>query len=1248
MGMNLNGDSFDTGNGATKTITTAVFNKNVWLIVYKGTTVNNLTFYPMLIKGTEDKPYEQYGASPSIDYPSEIKTVGSNVNLIPTDETDWEQGTIDSGTPEYSTTRIRTADYCPIKYYEQTISLVNSDSYVFRNIHYYDSNKTYINNQFALDGNKTPTFSKLTFTPPAAAMYFKAVIAKKDNSALTPNKIRDIKPKLEKGTMATLWSPHNQGSVEIDVVNKNFLNIANIEETTKGGITYSIKNGILKLNGTATAGLDIKLSKNIKIKKGKYTHSSSYIQSGLYISFDNLGYTMISSTVGKKRTIEITEDTTYKRYFIWIDKGTVLNNVEIKLQLEVGDTATDFVEHQSQSAIMPIQQEMLTGDYVADVEHHEWGKLVLTGDESFNLDSTYQGIAQFSLFKNAEWLNDNIIRAISNCFKGVQFNGSWTKDNTITTIGGGNIRIMTSKYTTIDTFKAWLKSLYQAGTPVIIYYKLATPVDLALTDEQKKEQNIDLYEERTIITSDAEMQVDFATAEIPLKYFQKFKWGEKFKISRVRYEDGIQLFEKGNTTDNTLYLSQDNMYIVDQQQIDNIYDELGGLELYSFEGDAIVDPALDPGDIVVIDGKQVLYQGTMQFAGKWKTSLTSKLQGKNKEETTVRKPSQKTINRRVQSSINQAEGKIKQLVEETTEQSKKITEVEQTVNGISQKVEDIQDFTKEKTQNENLFIDDIAEGEGYVLKFVVYGNTELFKSKDITICASQNRRGYGEAIYLLTEDGNELLTEDNQPFIIGEGSYYLKSLKIKLDDYLRSLTKDGKNYYDTLEIEQDGTIKIIRRIGVNAQGGLYLLAKETETVLKDKIVLPSQKNGTYYFIKETQGLNYYAQYIIENDYSKTFLTKLELGTKIEQNAESVKIAWNQISEFIQMMIINDNASFAILDKDKKIMMALDKEGQHFYSDDGKTVFGEMGVHKQDNQQYISFSVNGEYENSIKNGMAWGITTKSDGKFHPIFYIRNFKMADKASDASYGELVMASCNLVLDGISTGIQSGNVKMYGNDINNSIVFINSDTGEQLLSISTSQIGLGYPTIEILDKIRFFRNQANSNTLKLSSSDDKYSYMTDDGSMGCNELYCENIPMLIDTNISMISGSADSFISLLFKDSSHVYVYANSSDKNLKKNIKESSTSAIDIIKQIRHVSFDWKSNNKHQKIGYIAQEMQKIDDTFTHYNKFKTAEGQEKEDWQINTLAVLATATKAIQEQQEQIEELKEEIKKLKEEK
>lgn len=88
------------------------------------------------------------------------------------------------------------------------------------------------------------------------------------------------------------------------------------------------------------------------------------------------------------------------------------------------------------------------------------------------------------------------------------------------------------------------------------------------------------------------------------------------------------------------------MYIVDQDQINNIYNTLKGLEFYSFEGECIIDPALDTGDIVVIDGKNVIYQGSMQFSGRWIANIESKIQCKAKEETTTRTPSQRTINRR--------------------------------------------------------------------------------------------------------------------------------------------------------------------------------------------------------------------------------------------------------------------------------------------------------------------------------------------------------------------------------------------------------------------------------------------------------------------------------------------------------------------------------------------------------------------------------------------------------------------------
>lgn len=759
---------------------------------------------------------------------------------------------------------------------------------------------------------------------------------------------------------------------------------------------------------------------------------------------------------------------------------------------------------------------------------------------------------------------------------------------------------------------------------------------------------------------------------LPLKLFKNFKWGEKFKITRVRYEDGIQMYEKGTVSGNTVYINQENMFIVNQEQIDNIYNSLKDLEVYSFEGEAIIDPALDIGDILMIDDKKVIYQGSGQYSGRWIANISSKIQGKSKEETTAKKTSQKVINRRVQSQIDQTEGKITQLIEETTEQSRKITEVEQTIDGISQKVENIQDFTKEKIQNENIFLDDIAEGEGYLLNFIIYGNTELFNTKEITICASQNQRGYGEAIYLLTESGDELLTEDNQQFVIGEGSYYLKSLKLTLDDYLRSITKDGQDHFDTLEIAQDGTIKVIRRIGVNAQGGLYVLAEEQETILEEKLVLPSQQGQTYYFIKEVQGLNYYAKYIIENDYSKTFLPKLELGTKIEQNAEAVKVAWNQISDFIQMMIVNNEISLAILNKDNKIMMTLDKTGQHFFEEDGNIVFGEMGIEKEDKQNYIAFSVAGEYGKKIENGMAWGIKTTKDDKFHPILYIKNFQMSDESSDASYGELVLNSCEIVLDGIGTGILSGDIKIYGNAIGNIMYFEDITNNKMLMEIHADEIYLdnnnqakkknvinilsdilvigeydGSKEINIFDKINFFTNESGSNSLKIGDGNN-YSLITDDGHIQCTQklevggtdyfyVDSDNIRLGAENSKKSIMLYPNIMVDIYGDLNVHGEVWADkiTSDRRIKDNIKDSEVNALDIIKKIKHKQFDKKTDGKHYNIGYIAQEMEKIDPNFVLIRP-KTDKADEM--YYINELPIIATLSKAIQEQQQQMEDLK----------
>jgi hypothetical protein len=370
-----------------------------------------------------------------------------------------------------------------------------------------------------------------------------------------------------------------------------------------------------------------------------------------------------------------------------------------------------------------------------------------------------------------------------------------------------------------------------------------------------------------------------------------------------------------------------------------------------------------------------------------------------------------------------------------------------------------------------------------------------------------------------------------------------------------------------------------------------------------------------------------------DDKLKNYTETTKLGTAIEQNYEHVKLAWNQISEFIQMMIINNNASFAILDSNKKVMMALDKTGQHFYKSDGTTIFGEMGVNKEDSNSYISFAVDGEYGQNISDGMAWGIKTKSDNEFHPILYIKNFHMGTKQSDDIYGQLVLKYCDLILDGMSTGIQTGNVRMYGNELNG-ITFEDTQSGNSLFSIAppNSQLdGQENGLISILSSILFYANSGGSNSFKIGTGS-QYILMTDEGNLqvinGSATFGADNKRVFFDVYPSIyaaIHGNLDV--------AGNVYAKNISSDKRIKKNIKNSNACALDIIKKIKHKEFDKKDDGKHYKIGYIAQDMEKIDPNFVIIRP-KTEETEER--YYINELPIIATLTKAVQEQQEQIEQ------------
>lgn len=353
--------------------------------------------------------------------------------------------------------------------------------------------------------------------------------------------------------------------------------------------------------------------------------------------------------------------------------------------------------------------------------------------------------------------------------------------------------------------------------------------------------------------------------EIPLEIFGEYKWGEEFKISKVSYEDGIRSFKFGDDTRNNLWINQENMYIVDEDQVQKIYNEIKDLTSNTFEGKTVIDPAIDLGDKIVIDGKNVIYQGEMSLEGSFIAQISSKIQIKQKEETTVKKESQKVVNRKVQSRIDQAEGKIEQLVEETSEQSQKLTKVEQTVDSISQKVSDIEDLTRTAEGIKTVTLENCIEAN--LLELHIYGNNTVFN-------------------YLLLDDkltlDDDLYLEGDDLISVTDKDNNIKTYSLGITEALRQNSK----VCDEVVLE-NGQVKVIRR--VNKSGSTK--AKESvEDLGKLEISL---KEGTNTITINNYTAKIKAKYVIKSAYSNTFATKVEMNSEIKQTKESVDLSVNK-------------------------------------------------------------------------------------------------------------------------------------------------------------------------------------------------------------------------------------------------------------------------------------------------------------------------------------------------------------------
>lgn len=168
---------------------------------------------------------------------------------------------------------------------------------------------------------------------------------------------------------------------------------------------------------------------------------------------------------------------------------------------------------------------------------------------------------------------------------------------------------------------------------------------------------------------------------------------EEFTISKVMFDDTVLLLEAGTNEKNTLYLTQDNMYIDNQKTVDYIYSVINGLSIYSVQDlkiAAVNDARL--GDIIEFDGYfryMVLDFKTTYLNGEYNIQeMDGRINTKNLETMQTTVPSDVKI-KRLKVLVDQNETSLKILAQKQEGLNNKISEIEVTLDGIKTKVEDV-------------------------------------------------------------------------------------------------------------------------------------------------------------------------------------------------------------------------------------------------------------------------------------------------------------------------------------------------------------------------------------------------------------------------------------------------------------------------------------------------------------------------------------------------------------------------------
>ena len=362
---------FTRNNTSPLTITlTENATGNIRVVISKGATINNATIFPMIEQGTTATEYEQYGASPSPDYPSEVEVV-KGYNLLKLSE-DNDEVTTNSGNPN-----IGTITFNEDSYTVDTTSMIKDSG---RGDWFYFS--TEIGKKYTLswssDGNFTNVrifcLDKTTYTQNSDNATGSMTITATENGCY-------FRTWTSSGKIATLnyamvvesdipkpYVPYQ--NIGVKTTGKNlFINelvtITNSTNWTLENITNGIKvthnNSYATGSPSVTYNLKPNTTYTLSSVLGKYTGTTAYIS----INYGDTWKYNLDLLTANSKTFTTDDTGVLKLGFGGVSANSYVEFTNI--QLEEGSVATSYEPYQENITYIDLKKNNLFDKDNADI-----------------------------------------------------------------------------------------------------------------------------------------------------------------------------------------------------------------------------------------------------------------------------------------------------------------------------------------------------------------------------------------------------------------------------------------------------------------------------------------------------------------------------------------------------------------------------------------------------------------------------------------------------------------------------------------------------------------------------------------------------------------------------------------------------------------------------------------------------------------------------------------------------------------